>query len=146
MKSFDLVGHCKKIEAPLARLAIFIVYFWFGALKLLGLSPATPLVFALFEKTLVSFVPFGIFYTLFSTFEIVIGILFLIHGLERVAIYLLALHLITTALPLFLLPDLTWQSFLVPTMEGQYIIKNVLIAALAVGIASKIPGKHQVNP
>lgn len=141
IKNIDghLIGHCKKIELPLARLAIFIIYFWFGGLKLLGLSPATPLVLALFQKTMDGVMPFGIFYTLFATFEVVIGILFLIRGLERVAIYLLGLHLITTILPLFLLPDLTWQSFLVPTLEGQYIIKNVLIVALAAGIASKLP-------
>src|SRR3989344_6747277 len=144
-KKFDynLIGRCRKLEMPMARGAIFIIYFWFGALKLLGLSPATPLVFALFEKTFVSFIPFVIFYTFFSVFEVAIGILFLIHGLERAAIYLLGLHLFTTILPLFLLPDLTWQSFLVPTLEGQYIIKNVLIVALAAGIAARLPAMHK---
>ena len=144
-KKFDynLIGRCRKLEMPMARGAIFIIYFWFGALKLLGLSPATPLVFALFEKTFVSFIPFGIFYTFFSVFEVAIGILFLIHGLERAAIYLLGLHLFTTILPLFLLPDLTWQSFLVPTIEGQYIIKNILIVALAASIAAKLPSLHK---
>ena len=145
VKKFDhnLIGRCKKIEAPLARLAIFIIYFWFGALKLLGLSPATPLVLALFEKTIGNLMSFGIFYTFFSIFEVAIGILFLIHGLERAAIYLLGLHLFTTILPLFLLPNLTWQSFLVPTLEGQYIIKNVLIVALAAGIAARLPAMHK---
>lgn len=140
LKKFDhrLVHHCKKFETSLARLAIFIVYFWFGILKLLGLSPATPLVLALFNKTLDHFIPFNIFYIAFALFEMSIGILFLIRGLERTAIYLIGLHLFTTILPLFLLPQLTWQAFLVPTLEGQYIIKNILIVAIAVGVTAKL--------
>jgi uncharacterized membrane protein YkgB len=38
--------------------------------------------------------------------------------------------------PLVLVPEYTWQSFLVPTLEGQYIIKNMVIIAVAIGIAS----------
>jgi uncharacterized membrane protein YkgB len=42
--------------------------------------------------------------------------------------------MITTAGPLFLLPDIAWQSFLAPTLEGQYIIKNIVVVALAATI------------
>ena len=132
-----IINFLKKLELPLARFSIFIVYFWFGFLKILGLSPAGPLVESLFEKT-INFMPFDTFYMLFSGFEVVIGILFLIKGLERVAILFIALHLVTTILPLFFLPHITWQGFLVPTLEGQYIIKNVLIAALAAVIGSRL--------
>jgi uncharacterized membrane protein YkgB len=126
----------QKINVPLSRLAIFTVYFWFGALKLINLSPAGPLVQSLFVKT-ISFMPFSTFYMLFAVFEMAIGIIFLIRGLERFAILLLCIHIATTIMPLFLLPQATWQSFLVPTLEGQYIIKNILIVAAAVTIASK---------
>lgn len=124
----------------MARTAIFIVYFWFGALKLIGASPAGPLVLALFDKT-IGFMPFTLFYTLFAIYEMTIGILFLITGLERVAIFFLCLHLVTTAMPLLLLSDITWQGLLVPTLEGQYIIKNILIAALAVVIGARVAPK-----
>ena len=139
IRRFDtyLIGHLQKWAVCVARIAIFTVYFWFGLLKLLGVSPAGPLVQALFEKTLGG-VPFNTFYTFFSIFEIIIGLIFLIRGLERLAILLLGLHLITAALPLFFLTNLTWQSFLVPTLLGQYIIKNILIAAIAVVVGSKL--------
>ena len=138
-QQFDIwiIGCLRKWEVPLARTAIFIVYFWFGFLKLIGVSPATSLVQALFEKT-ITFMPFAVFYTFFSIFEVAIGVLFLIRGLERLAIFLLGLHLITTILPLIFLPQIAWQTFLVPTLEGQYIIKNVLIVAIAVVIGSKL--------
>ncbi len=66
-----------------------------------------------------------------------IGIVFLIRGMERVAVAFLAIHLITTVLPLMLLPQVTWQGLFAPTLEGQYIIKNVLIIALAFVIVSQ---------
>ena len=139
IQKFDtlVIGRLKKIEVPIARIAIFTVYFWFGALKIFGVSPATPLVQALFEKT-ITFMPFATFYIIFSFFEIVIGILFLARGMERLAIFLLGLHLITTILPFIFVPQLTWQGFLVPTLEGQYIIKNILIVASAVVVGSKL--------
>ena len=139
IQGFDIrvIGFLRKMELPMARFAIFAVYFWFGLLKLLGLSPATPLVYALFEKT-ISVMPFAVFYGPFAIFEIAIGVLFLVRGLERVAICLLALHLATTILPLIFLPHIAWQAFLVPTLEGQYIIKNILIAALAIVIGSRL--------
>ena len=132
-----IINCFRKYEIILARLAIFVVYFWFGFLKIIGFSPATPLVQALFEKT-IDFMPFSTFYILFAIFEVVIGTLFLIRGLERVAILMLGLHLITTAMPLVLLPQIAWQGFMIPTLEGQYMIKNVLILACAVVIGSRL--------
>ena len=139
IRRFDIliIGHLQKWEAAISRTAIFVVYFWFGFLKLVGASPALPLIQALFEKT-IDFVPFSAFNTFFSVFEIAIGILFLLRGLERFAIFLVFLHLIATALPLVVLPEIAWQAFLCPTLEGQYIIKNILIAALAVVIGSRL--------
>lgn len=126
-----------RIHLPFARLALFTVYFWFGALKALDMSPAAPLVEALYRE-MISAVPFSTFYGAFSVFEMAIGALFLLRGMERLAIVLVATHLVMTALPLVLLPDTTWQGFLVPTLEGQYIIKNILIAALAVVVGAHI--------
>jgi uncharacterized membrane protein YkgB len=148
IKKFDqkVLGFLKKYNLLFARIAIFIVYFWFGILKLFNLSPAEPLVRELFQRT-IPFINFHTFYILFALFEMLIGILFLIRGAERLVMALLALHLIATCLPLFLLPQITWQGFLVPTLEGQYIIKNVLIIALAIVIVSQIDflGQKQKN-
>ncbi len=82
--------------------------------------------------------PFSVFIVLFGLFEMLIGLLFLFKGCERVVIPLLFLHMITTFLPLFLIPQETWSGFLVPTLEGQYIIKNLVIIAAAIGIAAHL--------
>lgn len=127
----------RKISVPVARLALFIVFFWFGLLKLIGLSPAGPLVHLLFDQT-INFMAFNTFYMLFAAFECIIGILFLIKGLERVVFPLLLIHITTTILPLIFLPQIVWQSAFVPTLEGQYIIKNLVIIATAIGIVSHL--------
>ena len=120
---------------PLARAAFFIVFFWFGFLKLLGLSPATPLAEHLIDQTVGAQYFELLFYAL-AVLECVIGILFLFPKMTRVVIPLLLIHMAIVCSPLLLLLGDTWQSFLVPTLEGQYIIKNAAIIALAIGIAA----------
>ena len=118
-----------------SRIALFIIYFWFGILKVFKLSPATPLVLSLLDRT-IPFMEAGIFLTIFGLFEVLVGILFLIPKFEKVALILLALHMVMVWSPLLLLPSMTWQGFLIPSLEGQYIIKNLLIIAIALNIAS----------
>jgi uncharacterized membrane protein YkgB len=132
-----LIHFFQKISVPVARIGLFVVFFWFGFLKILGLSPAGPLVHALYLQT-IPFIPFDYFYISFSLFECIIGILFLIKGAERIVLPLLLFHMTTTVLPLIFVPNATWQSFMVPTLEGQYIIKNLALIATAIGIASHL--------
>lgn len=130
----------------LSRIAIAVVYFWFGVLKFIGASPAEPLVEELFEKTLAWAMPFSMFYALFAVFEMAIGILILIKKFDRVTILLIGAHLITTALPLFVLPAATWSGFLIPTLVGQYILKNVLIVSAVVTIAGATSETQKAVP
>lgn len=122
---------------PGARIAIAIIFVWFGFLKAIGLSPASALVHGLFNQT-IHFMSFNSFYIFFAWFEVLIGVLFLIPRFTRLAIPLLFIHMITTAGPLVFLPAEVWQGFLVPTLVGQYIIKNLVIIAAAVGIAAHV--------
>lgn len=136
-----IVNFVTKISMPLARLSLFTVYFWFGALKLFGLSPANQLVADLLTQTL-PFVSANHFLLILGVIEMLIGLLFILPGYERLAIMLLVLHMITTALPLFLLQALTWKAFMVPTLEGQYIIKNMVIVALAMAIGAHLSHRY----
>jgi uncharacterized membrane protein YkgB len=121
---------------PVSRVAIFIVYFWFGILKLFDLSPASPLASALTAQTIGS-AHFDLAFKILAIFECIIGVLFLFPKLTRLVIPLLIVHLVLVCSPLILLPHDVWTKFLVPTLEGQYIIKNMLIAAVAIGIAAQ---------
>lgn len=132
----QIIALLRRWFLPLARFAIFVVYFWFGILKLLDLSPATPLASALTEKT-IGLSHFDTAFAVLAVFECVIGILFLFPKLTRVVIPMLVVHLAVVCSPLLLVPHEAWTKFLVPTLEGQYIIKNLVLAALAIGIAAQ---------
>lgn len=121
---------------PALRFSFAVIFFWFGILKPLGVSAAAPLVLST-----VSWMPvFSAeqWLSIIGWWEVVIGLSFLFERTTRLAIGLLFLQMGGTFLPLVLLPEVTFQPngipFL-PTMEGQYIIKNLMIisAALVVG-------------
>ena len=132
-----IIHFFRRVSVSVARFSLFVIFFWFGALKVIGLSPASGLVQQLFKQT-ISFISFDNFLIFFGLFECLIGILFLIRGFERVVIPMLFLQMIATFLPLFTLPEITWNGFLAPTLEGQYIIKNLVIVAAAIGIAAHL--------
>ena len=122
---------------PMARISLFIVYTWFGMLKVLGLSPASGLVHDLFNAT-IHFMSFNTFYVLFAWFEVLIGVMFLVPKLTRYVLPLLMIHMVTTFLPLVFLPSEAWSGFMVLTLPGQYIIKNLVIIAVAIGVAAQV--------
>ncbi|WP_439563560.1 hypothetical protein [Microcella sp.] len=111
-----------------ARLALGIVFIWFGALKMIGeLSPAYDLVAA----TIYWLTP-EIIIPLIGLWEVAIGVAFLFPPLTRLALLLLIPQMPATFLPLVLLPAVTFT--VVPwglTLEGQYIVKNLVIIACA---------------
>lgn len=118
------------------RVSLGIIFIWFGLLKPFGLSPAEPLVLAT-VRWLPLFEP-GTWLVLIGWWEVVIGVTFLFQRTIRVAVALLFLQMVGTFMPLVLLPEITFQAGRIPfapTMEGQYILKNLLIisAALVVG-------------
>lgn len=118
------------------RYSLAVIFLWFGILKPLSISPAEPLVLMT-----VNWMPFfapETWLAVIGWWEVLIGVTFLFRGTVRVAIALLALQMVGTFMPLVILPHVTFQEGMVPygpTMEGQYIIKNLLIlsAALVVG-------------
>ena len=118
------------------RVSLAVVFVWFGILKPLGISPAEPLV----RMTVTSLPVFSTdaWVSVIGWWEVAIGIFFIFSRTTRLAIALLALQMVGTFLPLVLLPEITFQEIGLPvalTMEGQYIVKNLLIisAALVVG-------------
>lgn len=130
-----IIALLQKIHLPVARVSIFIVFFWFGFIKLIGLSPASPLAQALTAKT-IGLQYFDSLFFVLSLVECLVGVLFLFPKLTRIVVPLLLAHMVLVCSPLILLPDMIWQAPFVPTLEGQYIIKNAVVVAVAIGIAA----------
>lgn len=130
-----IAGRMRKWGEPAVRISFAIIFFWFGILKPFGLSAATGLL-----KATVAWLPFGdpdVWLVVIGWWEVAIGITFLFRRTTRLAIGLLFLQMVGTFMPLVFLPEVTFQhgNYFLPTLEGQYIIKNVMIisAALIVG-------------
>jgi uncharacterized membrane protein YkgB len=100
-----------------SRFAIFWYMFWFGILKVLGLSQLAPWFWRFLPKRYL--LSHRILSNFIGSFEMLVGLLFLFPKFTKVALVLIALHFITIISPLVLLPDMTWQRFLVPTLAGQ---------------------------
>ena len=119
-------------SVPLLRYSLAIVFFWFGVLKPIGVSSATEIV----SKT-VYFLPPEVFVPVLGVWEMVIGVCLLHKRLLRAGIALLLLQMAGTFLPLVLLPDVSFVTFpLVPSLEGQYILKNLVLISGALVVAS----------
>ncbi|MFA6553469.1 MAG: hypothetical protein WCT27_03500 [Patescibacteria group bacterium] len=111
------------------RIAIVFIYVYFGVLKIIGASPAEEIVTQLHAHT-VPFIPINAFLVLLGAVEVAIGLLFLWPKITKIAISIFLIHMFTTILPLAVLPHTSWSSFGVPTLAGQYILKNVALIAL----------------
>ena len=114
------------------RFSIGLIFVWFGFLKPFGISPAQELVTntVYWFDDKVSFVKF------LGWWEVAIGITMCIKPLIRISIFLLFLQMPGTFLPLVLLPEICFTDFPFGlTLEGQYIIKNLIIisAGLVIG-------------
>jgi uncharacterized membrane protein YphA (DoxX/SURF4 family) len=119
------------------RLGLGIVFFWFGALKLVpGLSPAEELV-----RNTTYFVPPDLFLPILAVWEMVIGLGLIFGKFMRITLLLLFLQMAGTALPLAILPEAVWTAFPYGlTLEGQYIIKNLVLIGAALVLGATVRG------
>ena len=140
IKSFDdldlfVTEFMSKWGVTLLRYSLGVIYIWFGALKPLGLSPAQELV----ENTVYWFENPKTFVPILGIWEVVIGITMIIKPLIRVSIILLFIQMPGTFLPLVLFPEVCFTSFpLGLTLEGQYIVKNLIIISAALVVGSTV--------
>ncbi len=123
------------------RIGLGVVFFWFGALKLVpGLSPAEALV-----RNTIYFVNPDIFQPVLAIWEMLIGVGLLTGRYLRLTLLLLFAQMVGTALPLVVLPEVVWTVFPFGlTLEGQYIIKNMVIIGSAIVLGGTVRGGRLV--
>lgn len=124
------------------RLALGIVFLWFGALKLIpGLSPAETLAGRTIETLTFGVVPASVAVPVLAIWECLIGLGLLSGRYLRATLLLLFVQMLGTVTPLFLFPTETFTHFpWAPTLEGQYIIKNLVLVAAAIVIGATVRG------
>ena len=127
---------------PLLRIALGVVFFWFGVLKFFpNLSPAEELAARTIQA--ISFGTIGpdVSLPVLATWECLIGLGLIVGKFLRAVLALLAVQMLGTFLPLVLFPQETFTVFpIAPTLEGQYIIKNVVLVGAAIVVGATVRG------
>jgi uncharacterized membrane protein YphA (DoxX/SURF4 family) len=131
-----------RVGVPVLRVALGIVFLWFGLLKFFpGASPAETLAARTIEVLSGGLVTREVSLPVLAIWESLIG-LGLITGIWlRATLFLLAVQMLGTLTPLVLFPSETFTTFpLAPTLEGQYIIKNVVLIGAAMVVGATVRG------
>jgi len=130
----------------LLRIALGIVFVWFGAIKFVpGWSPAADLAARTTERLTLGLVPAHVGLPVLAAWETLIGLGLLSGRYLRVTLLLLFVQMPGTMMPLLLFPGETFVAFPhAPTMEGQYIIKNLVLVSAAIVIGATVRGGRLV--
>jgi uncharacterized membrane protein YphA (DoxX/SURF4 family) len=133
-----------KYGIVLLRIGLGIVFLWFGAIKFVpGLSPAQDLAARTIDVLTFGLVPPAISLPVLAAWECLIGLGLITGKFMRVTIFLLLAQMLGTITPLFLFPAETWRVFpIAPTLEGQYIIKNIVLVGAALVIGATVRGGY----
>lgn len=135
-----------KFGPVLLRVSVGIVFLWFGFLKFFpGLSPAQELAGRTIEILSFGLVKPAISVPMLAALETIIG-LGMIFGIAlRAVIFLLFFQMLGTLTPLFLFPSEVFTRVpYAPTLEGQYIIKNLVLISAALVIGATVRGGRMV--
>ena len=126
----------------LLRISLGIVFFWFGILKFFpGLSPAEGLATKTIDLLTFGLIPSNISIIILAAWETLIGLGLIFGVFMRATLFLLFLQMLGAATPLLLFPgDAFTQIPYAPTLEGQYIIKNLVLISAGIVIGGTVRG------
>lgn len=131
---------------PILRLSLGIVFFWFGVLKFFpGLSPAQDLATRTIDLLTFGLLPARISILALATWECLIGLGLITGRYMRLTLFLLWLQMLGTITPIFFFPAEVFAHVpYAPTLEGQYIIKNLVLISAGLVIGATVRGGRLV--
>jgi uncharacterized membrane protein YphA (DoxX/SURF4 family) len=137
-----ITGWMARYGLLLLRISLGIVYFWFGVLKFFpGLSPAADLATRTIERLTFGLIPAETALLLLAVWETLIGLGLIFGVWMRVTLLLLFVQMLGTITPIFFFPQEVFTAFpYAPTLEGQYIIKNLVIISAAIVLGATVRG------
>ena len=122
------------------RISVGIVFVWFGVLKFFpNLSPAQDIAINTINKLTFGLINSSITIILLALWETLIGIGLIFGKYLRLTLFLLFLQMLGAMMPLLLFPLETFSHFpYAPTLEGQYIIKNLVLISAGLVVGSTV--------
>ena len=141
-----VVASLARFAIPTMRIGLGVVFLWFGALKFFpGLSPAEDLAGRTIEVLTGGIVPSATALPILAAWECLIGLGLLSGRFLRATLLLLAIQMAGTFTPLLLFPEEAFTRFpIAPTLEGQYIIKNIVLIGAAMAVGATVRGGRLV--
>ena len=135
-----------RLGVPVLRIGLGVVFLWFGALKFFpGASPAETLAARTIEQLSGGAIGPAVALPVLAAWESLIGLGLLAARYMRATLFLLALQMLGTLTPLVIFPAETFTTFpFAPTLEGQYIIKNVVLIGAAMVVGATVRGGRLV--
>lgn len=124
------------------RISLGLVFFWFGILKFFpGLSPAQDLAARTIAMLTFGAIPASTSVFLLAVWECLIGLGLIFGVFMRATLFLLFLQMVGTITPIFFFPhEVFTQIPYAPTLEGQYIIKNLVLISAGLVIGATVRG------
>ena len=134
-----LAGFMERYGVTVLRVALAIVFIWFGVLKVIDRSPVEDLV-----KDTIYFLPEDTFFVILGVWEIVIGVGLLVPVMLRLTLALFWLQMAGTFLSLIVLPGRAFQDGnpLLLDVTGEFIVKNLVLIAAGLVIGSTVRSRR----
>ncbi len=131
-----------RVGLTVLRWSLGLVFLWFGALKFFpDLSPAQDLATRTISVLTFGLVPASVSLPVLAAWECVIGIGLLAGRGLRVILFLLWLQMLGTLSPVFIFPGEVFTRIpYAPTLEGQYIIKNLVLISAGLVVGATVRG------
>jgi len=126
------------------RVALGIVFVWFGLLKLFEVSPASMLIDDLLTAT-VPAVPVRPVVVALGAVEVVIGLGFLSWIAPRVTLLLFLPQMTATFGTLVFLPGTVFQRGdpLLLSLSGEFVVKNLVLLAAGLAVLAAVPTRAE---
>ncbi|MDO8574476.1 MAG: DUF417 family protein [bacterium] len=125
-KSFFQTKNLNKYENKLIialRVSLGLIFFWFGTLKVFGLTPVAEVV-----GIVSPFLAGGTGIIILGAVEVLIGICLMFNWFQKTSLVALVLHLLGTFLVFIMGPEMMFQPvFPVLTLAGEFVFKNIVL-------------------
>lgn len=130
-----VVTGLQRWSVPILRLSLGIVFLWFGALKVFGVTPVSDLVAAT-----VYWVDPDWFVPLLGVVEMLVGAGLILRRALRLILAVFLAQMAGTFLVLIMLPDVAFQDGnpLLLTVEGEFVVKNLVLLSAGLVVGSMV--------
>jgi len=137
-----VTAYMARYGITLLRMSVGVVFLWFGFLKFFpGLSPAEGLATKTLEVLSFGMVRPRVALIILAAWECAVGLGLILAIFLRTTLLLLWLQMAGTIAPMLLGPEEVFSHFpYAPTLEGQYIIKNLVLASAGVVVGATVRG------